>query len=231
MIREIRKALISYEKDDAIRFIVFTSGSLNFSAGADLDWMKQGMQQSTEQLTAESKELASLFHDIYHSGKITISAITGKVMGGANGIVAASDFALAANDAIFSFPEVKLGLIPATITPFVVNKAGIQYTREWMLTGRKITASEAYLKGYITRTVEIQLLDRTLNDLIITLEKNGPSAMSGIKELLRDEDLLLSPDKMLDKTAKLIADFRISDEGQEGIHAFFEKRQPKWIDE
>jgi methylglutaconyl-CoA hydratase len=230
MIREISSAISEYNRRDDIRVIMISANGTNFSAGADLDWMRKGLDQEKEDLYRESRELAMLFNDIYNSTPITVVLAKGKVMGGANGILAAADIPIAATGATFAFSEVKLGLIPATIAPYIVHRAGAAAASEWMLSGRPIPAEEAMQKGLIARIIseeEAALPEKILSPLL----QNGPEAMKGIKRMFRDGSLLKHPDQLIDATAQLIADFRVSEEGQEGIRAFFEKRQPRWKNE
>lgn len=231
MIREISEAVREFNRRDSIRIICFTANGPNFSAGADLNWMKKGLEQDREELYNESRELAMLFNDIYNSPKVTVALARGKVMGGANGIVAATDIPMAANDTSFAFSEVRLGLIPATIAPYIVQRTGRAAAYEWMLSGRPFNASEAFTRGLVSRiitTAEAGQPDQLLEPLL----HNGPEALKGVKHLFREYDLEKDPDhQLIESTAKLIAEFRVSDEGQEGIRAFFEKRQPKWTNE
>jgi methylglutaconyl-CoA hydratase len=230
MIREISEAIRDYNKRDDIRIIMISANGPNFSAGADLEWMRKGLDQQKEELYRESRELAMLFNDIYNSPRITVAMATGKVMGGANGIMAAADIPLATPGASFAFSEVKLGLIPATIAPYIVQRAGTSAAYEWMLSGRPIAAEEAMQKGLISRIVteeEAKQPEKILEPLL----RNGPEAMKGVKRMFREGNMHKHPDQLIDSTAQLIAEFRVSEEGQEGIRAFFEKRQPHWTNE
>jgi len=231
MIREIADAVGSFNEDDRVRFIVFSANGENFSAGADLKWMKEGLHQSAEELRAESRELALLFNLVYKSEKITIALVNGKALGGANGLVAASDFSFASGQSTFAFSEVKIGLIPATIAPYIVRKTGLQTAYEWMLTGKSIPADEAARKGLVTEVVESNRLKNRAVELTDLLKMNSPAAMQGIKKLFHNGGLEGNPDDMVASTADLIASFRGSEEAQEGIHSFFEKRKPNWTDE
>ena len=231
MIRELSDAFRSLSKNKNLRLIIIDSNGENFSAGADLNWMKKGLEQSKEELASESEELAQLFHTIYTCPIITLAVAKGKVMGGANGIIAAADISIAAPGTTFAFSEVKLGLVPATIAPYVVARTGKNVAREWMLTGRQINAREAYERGLVNMLSQYENPDSTVQPLIRTLINNGPQAMKGIKKMFMNDDLLRDPGEQLKSTAKLIAKYRVSEEGQEGIQAFFEKRKPEWSNE
>lgn len=230
MIREISQAVREFNQRETIRVICISANGTNFSAGADLNWMKKGLEQDREELYNESRELAMLFNEIYNSSRITVAVARGKVMGGANGIIAATDLPMASEDASFAFSEVKLGLIPATIAPYIVQRTGKAAAYEWMLSGRIFTAAEAMSKGLLARTFSREEADQPAK-LLEPLLRNGPEALNGVKRMFRELDLEQDPGQLIEKTAQLIAEFRVSEEGQEGIRAFFEKRQPHWTNE
>ncbi|MCF8345642.1 MAG: enoyl-CoA hydratase/isomerase family protein [Bacteroidales bacterium] len=228
MIREISSVIVEFNKDDDLRLIIIDANGENFSSGADIHWMKKGLEQSQEELEGESRELALLFNNIYNSPKVTIAVARGKVIGGANGIIAATDISLALPETTFMFSEVKLGLIPATIAPYIINRTGNNVAKEWMLTGREISLQEALERGLVNGILKNSDPAEELEQLKKTLLNNGPAAIKGVKELFRGDDLLSDPDDMIAPTASLIAKFRVSDEGQEGTRAFIEKRKPSW---
>lgn len=230
MIRELTEAVKRLSKEEDIRILVFSSEGDNFSAGADLNWMREGLNQEEEQLIQESLELAALFRTIRESAAVTISSVKGRIMGGAIGLVAASDLVVAEHSSSLAFSEVKLGLIPATIAPHVLRKSGYSRSLEWMLTGRTLPASEAREAGLFHRLCETEALEQTTDKLISELLSNGPLALKGVKDLLAKMELETDPAQVDEYNAKLIAAFRISPEGQEGMKAFFEKRNPDWIE-
>ena len=231
MIREFQDAFDVLDSDEEVSVIMIQSNGKNFSAGADLEWMRSGLDQSEAELNAESTELALLFHTIHTSTKVVVSVVRGKALGGANGIIAASDIVLASDNAAFAFTEVKLGLLPATISPFVVRKVGHSVATEWMISGRQFTAEEAYNRGYVHRLVADDLLSQEAQNLLSELLKNAPGSLKGMKELIAFLEGKRDPNEIIRHTANLIAQFRVSEEGQEGIRSFFEKRQPNWRDE
>lgn len=230
MIREISEALDMFNTMDDLRIIHISAEGSNFSAGADLHWMKQGINQSEEQLRAESLELAMLFNKIMNSKHVVILSAKGKVIGGAVGMTAAADIVVADPETTFMFSEVKLGLIPATIAPYVYSKTGMK-AKEWMLTGRSITAMEALQGGLVHVVAEKDTLAPTTDKVIKRTLGGGPEALRGIKDLFSSGILEKNPDETMEQTSALIARFRTSDEGQEGIKSFFEKRKPRWINE
>jgi methylglutaconyl-CoA hydratase len=230
MVRELSEAISQKGSMERTRIILLRATGENFSAGADLNWMRSGMDQTEKQLEQESRELARLFRLISETPPVVISSVQGKVLGGAIGLVAASDLVIAANSARFAFSEVKLGLIPATIAPFVVRKVGPSRTAGWMITGRFFTAAEALEGGLVHRVVEETSLEENTGQLINDLLSNGPMAMKGIKWLLHHFPFDQDPEQIQNGTAEIIARYRVSPEGQEGMKAFFEKRKPGWHD-
>jgi methylglutaconyl-CoA hydratase len=228
MIREISRALEELNSDGLIRVIVFSSQEDYFCSGADLKWMKEGGKLSERQLQEESLELARLYRLIRESSAVTISSVKGFIPGGAIGLLAASDFVVAETTVVLAFSELKLGLIPATIAPHVLRKAGFGRTSDWMMTGRPVEAREAFEAGLIQRICEKGALERATRNLIEELLAGGPEALKGVKRLLRQIEGQTDPEKLEDLSSRLIASFRASPEGQEGMKAFLEKRKPYW---
>jgi methylglutaconyl-CoA hydratase len=228
MIRELTEAFSELAEDPAIRVVFLKAEGENFCAGADLQWMKDGQLQSREQLEAESMELAGLFRLVAEIPLIVVAVVQGKVLGGANGLIAAADLVLAAKECQFRFPEVKLGLVPATIAPFVVRKCGLSRSADWMLTGRAFYAEEAREGGMVHFIAPAEALETEYQKLGKRLLSGGPGALQGIKTMLREMDIQTDAETLQKETASWIARFRISEEGQEGMKAFFEKRTPYW---
>jgi methylglutaconyl-CoA hydratase len=231
MIREITSVIELLKGDDAVRLILFRSEGAHFCSGADLKWMQSGLQISKAQLEKESYELARLFRVIWESAAVCICAVKGVISGGANGLLAASDMVLAESSAKFTFPEVKLGLIPATIAPYVMRKAGFSRTTDWMMTGRQIGAIEAMEAGLIHRICEDGRLEESTGILTGELLSGGVQALKGVKQLLRQLEIPGDPHETDKFTSRLIAGFRISPEGQEGMKAMLEKRKARWDEE
>jgi methylglutaconyl-CoA hydratase len=228
MIRDLTSAFQLLDDEDEIRIIVLTSKGDNFCSGADLSWMQSGMTQTMAQLSKESLELAGLYRTIWESATVTIASVKGKIPGGAIGLLAASDFVVAERSSSLIFSEVKLGLVPATISPYVIRKAGLSRTNDWMMTGRHIESEEAMAAGMIHRICENGFLTETTKTLVEELISNAPQALMGVKQLLRDLEGETDPDQEDQFTSQLIARYRTSEEGQEGMQAFFEKRKPRW---
>ena len=228
MIREITAAIGLLSRDSKIRLIILNSQGDHFCSGADLTWMKAGMNQPEHQLMEESLELAKLFRTIWESGAVTISSVKGYVPGGAIGLLAASDFVVAERSAVLAFSELNLGLIPATIAPYVLRKAGFSRTSDWMMTGRPFDAMEARDAGLIQRICEEGSLETSTGELREELLAKGVDALRGLKQFLRQVEEINDPDELDAFTSRLIAEVRVSREAQEGMKAFFEKRKPDW---
>jgi methylglutaconyl-CoA hydratase len=228
MLEELHFALQEINHDEQFRIIILCGRGNSFCSGADLKWMEQASRLSPEDNYRDSQWPAKCFHELFASPKITLAGIHGVAFGGALGLIAACDLAVSAENTVFAFSEVKLGLIPATIAPYIFHKAGDNRVMEYLLTGRKFGASEAEMLGLINRCVPEGQLEQSLQDLTIELLQAAPVAQRSIKRLFRS--LCVTPDSStLDLTASLLAETRVSEEAREGIRAFLEKRQPGWI--
>jgi len=228
MIREITRTFQMLNSEKGIQIINLTSRGAYFCSGADLNWMKESINQPEEQLTKESLELAELFRAIWESEAVTISSVKGHIPGGAIGLLAATDFVVAERSATLTFSEVKLGLVPATIAPYVLRKVGFSRASDWMMTGRPIDTTEAREAGLIQRICDDGLLVESTEHLIQELLTHSFKAVKGVKDLLRRLESESDPNQVDPYTSRLIAAFRTSSEGQEGMAAFFEKRKPRW---
>jgi methylglutaconyl-CoA hydratase len=227
MIREITSAIELLNKESAIRLILFNSSGDHFCSGADLNWMQSAPGLPEDQVRSESFELAKLFRVIWDASAVTISSVKGHMAGGAIGLLAASDFVVAERSALLTFAEVKLGLVPATIAPYVMRKAGFSRSSDWMMTGRVIDAAEAHEAGLVHRICEDGSLELATGLLVEELLSGGVQALKGIKRLLRRIEGKTDPGELDTYTSGLIAGFRTSPEGQEGMKAFLEKRKPR----
>jgi methylglutaconyl-CoA hydratase len=228
MIRELTDAIRNLEGRQEIRLVHLNASGPDFCSGADLHWMRDGMNQTEETLRSESLELAHLFRTIATTRLVVITSVRGRAMGGAIGLVAASDLVVAASDASFAFSEVRLGLIPATIAPYILRKLGFSRTKELMLSGRAFDAAMAMEYGLVHEFCPPSALEETTRHRWEQLLRNGPEAMSRIKSMLQQLSRYPEEEQLAEMTATMIAHQRISDEGQEGMKAFFEKRKPFW---
>jgi methylglutaconyl-CoA hydratase len=229
LIRELTEAFDWLNSRNDIRVIILKGNGNAFCAGADLAYMKEMAGFSYNQNIADAEKLSKLFQTIYFCDKAVIACVHGACIGGANGIVAAADIVIAEKETKFAFTEVRLGLTPATISPFVVSKIGNTAAKELMLTGRRFTADEAKAFGLVNVVVpEADMVD-TERQYIDHFLHASPDAVAECKHLLRrvtgTDDRF---DPVFMDTSVLIANQRISKAGQEGMAAFFEKRKPNW---
>lgn len=228
MILELITAYINLGKDESVRMIVLRGRGKSFCTGADLNWMRNATTFTNEENLKESKTLAMCFHSIYHCKKPTLALIHGAAMGGANGFLAACDFAYATDDTVFAFSEVKLGLIPATISPYIIKRVGEFHAKDLMLTGRKIDALTAVQMHLINQCGTATEMEIQLNATIEHLLAAGPNAVKACKDLIFEVVNILKHNELTDYTAASIAAIRKTDEAQEGMTAFLEKRKPHW---
>jgi methylglutaconyl-CoA hydratase len=227
MVSEIRQVLFDLGRDESVRVIVLGGRGPAFCAGADLDWMRARAAFNRKDNLLEAQGLADLFFTIYQSPKPVVARVHGAAMGGGAGIVAASDIAVAALGTQFGFPEVRLGLIPSVVSPYVIGKIGESATRELYLTGEKFEAVRALEIGLIRAAVPEEDLDRTIQRRVDELLQSGPRAVGEAKALIR-EVAYRRPEDVQRYTVERVADIRVSSEGQEGMRAFLEKRKPSW---
>ena len=229
LIRELTEVFDWLNSRDDIRVIILKGNGKAFCAGADLAYMKEMAGFSYNQNIADAEKLSKLFQTIYFCDKAVIVDVHGACIGGANGIIAAADIVIAERETKFAFTEVRLGLTPATISPFVVSKIGNTAAKELMLTGRRFTADEAKAFGLVNVVVgEDEMID-TERQYIEHFMQASPNAIAECKHLLR----LVSGtadryNPIFMDTSVLIANQRVSKAGQEGMKAFFEKRKPEW---
>jgi methylglutaconyl-CoA hydratase len=226
-ILELTDAFDRVIADDSIRVIVLTGEGKSFCAGADINWMREIIRYSFEQNLEESLQLAEVMYKIYTLPKPTIAMVNGAAIGGGTGFLSVCDIAVAAEDAKFGLSEVKIGLVPAAISPYVVRKIGENKAREYFLTGQRISAQKALEIGLINEIVPKDKLEERVEELIEQFLASGPEAIASCKELILNVPRM-SLEDVKEYTARMIANLRISEEGQEGMSAFLEKRKPRW---
>jgi methylglutaconyl-CoA hydratase len=227
MVTELRWILNKLRPDESVRVVVLGGRGPVFSAGADLDWMKAVAGFGREDNVREAGSLADLFLAIHRSPKPILARVHGAALGGGAGLVAACDIAVAALGTRFGFTEVRLGLVPAVISPYVLGKIGESATRELFLTGTRFEAAKALEIGLVRAAVPEADLDAAIDDRVRELLQSGPRALAEAKDLLR-EVAGRSPEDVRETTVQRIASVRASPEGQEGLRAFIEKRKPDW---
>jgi methylglutaconyl-CoA hydratase len=227
MVTELRQVLFDLGTVEAVRVIVLGGRGPAFCAGADLDWMRATAAFTREENLRESQALADLFFTVYQSAKPVVARVQGAALGGGAGLVAACDIAVASLGTQFGFTEVRLGLIPAVISPYVLGKIGESAARELFLTGEKFEAVRAMEIGLIRAAVPEPDLDSTIDRRVTELLMSAPRAINEAKALIR-EVAYRRPEDIQRYTVERIADLRTSAEGQEGMRAFLEKRKPSW---
>jgi methylglutaconyl-CoA hydratase len=227
MVTELRKTLFDLRSADGIRVIVLGGRGPSFCAGADLSWMRAMASFSRVENLGEAQALADLFFTVYESPKPVVARVHGAALGGGAGLVAACDIPVAALGTQFGFTEVRLGIIPAVISPYVIGKIGEGAARELFLTGERFEAVRAQEIGLVRAAVPEEDLDAVVEGRVGELLKAGPRAMAEAKALIREVAWRRIEDVQR-YTVERIADLRVSAEGQEGMRAFLEKRKPDW---
>jgi methylglutaconyl-CoA hydratase len=227
MIRELAEAFETAQKNKSTRVVILTGAGESFCSGADLNWMREIVRYSYEQNLRESLELADLMQAIYMLSKPTIARVNGAVIGGGTGLFSACDIVIASDKARFGLSEVKIGLVPAAISPYVLRRIGESAARELFLTGERFDAHRAHALGLVNIVVPHQELDDKVEEVVQRLLTSGPEALAKAKELLQKVPAM-SMEEARTFTAEMIARLRISVEGQEGMAAFLEKRKPSW---
>jgi methylglutaconyl-CoA hydratase len=228
VIAELRDAYDRAAADTAVRAIVLHAAGKSFSSGGDLNWMKRMAGFSHEENLADARSLAGLMRAIDCSPKPTLARVQGSVFAGALGMIACSDIAIAVPEAEFAVTEVRVGLIPAVISPYLVRAIGVRQVRRWFLTAERFSAVQAQSMGLIHEVVSADQLDAAITRTLDALLKAGPASLAATKALVAAVDRPLD-EGVIDETAARIAAIRASDEGREGVTAFLEKRKPSWL--
>ncbi|MDH3762311.1 MAG: enoyl-CoA hydratase/isomerase family protein [Gammaproteobacteria bacterium] len=229
LIGELIEIIDRLAGDDSVRIVVLRAEGKSFSAGADLNWMRRMADYDQDQNLADALQLAELMRCLNALPKPVIARVQGAAFGGGVGLVACCDIALASDRALFSLSEVKLGLIPAVISPYVVRAIGERAARRYMLSAERFDAREAGLLGLVHEVVEHEALDSSLESMLETLLDCGPGAQAAAKDLILDVAAKTIDRALIENTARRIATVRASDEGREGLNAFLEKRRPDWV--
>ncbi|WP_217474186.1 gamma-carboxygeranoyl-CoA hydratase [Stutzerimonas stutzeri] len=229
MIRELVLAIDQVQADKDLRFLLLRGRGKHFCAGADLAWMQQSAQLDFNANLADARELAELMYSLYHLKLPTLAVVQGAAFGGAVGLVACCDMAIGAQDAVFSLSEVRIGLAPAVISPFVVKAIGERATRRYAITGERFSGERARELGLLSETYAAAELDDALHGWLDNLMLNSPQAMRASKDLLREASSASVSPALRRYTENAIARIRVSPEGQEGLNAFLEKRKPAWL--
>jgi methylglutaconyl-CoA hydratase len=231
MISEIIELFSELNHKQDVRVVVLRGRGKSFCAGADLNYMKGISAFGFEENYQDSLRLARCFNVIYTCNKPTIAVVQGAAIGGANGLLSACDFVYCDDETKFAFSEVKLGIAPATISPYVAKRIGEYGSRELMITGRRFTGREAEGYRLVNKSLPADKLEEQVNQTIQLLMTSGPDAMAACKQLIYNICNKTDFEDVQDYTARTIAELRAAAEGQEGMASFLEKRKPNWVKE
>lgn len=215
--------------DATLRVVVLGGRGKAFCAGADLAWMRRMSGYSWEENRADADALAAMLWTIYTCPVPVVGRIHGDCYAGGVGLAAVCDVLVAADVATFCLSEARLGLLPATIAPYVVRALGVQASRRWFTTAERFSATAAHAAGFVHEVCTIDALDATVDALVATLAANGPMATRACKKLVQDVAGVPIDAELRAETARRIADIRASDEGREGVQSFLGKRKPGWL--
>ena len=229
LIAALTEELTRLGGDPAARVVVLTGAGKSFSAGADLNWMRRTATYGEAENMTDARALARLMQTLNELPKPTVARVNGAALGGGTGLVACCDIVVASERATFGTTEVRLGLIPSVIGPYVLAAVGPRQARRLMLTGERIDAAEAARLGLVHEVVPAGELDGAIERVVNELLKNGPAALAAAKHLIRDLSGRPIDAALLDDTARRIARLRATAEAQEGVGAFLEKRPPAWL--
>lgn len=229
VIAEVTDAFRLLGEHGGVRVIVLAGEGKSFCAGADITWMKRMVNYSFEENVRDATAMAEMLRAIRECPKPTIARVHGAAYGGGVGLTAACDVAAAVSSVTFCLSEVKLGILPAVISPYVLEKIGPGHMRRYAVTAERFDAVEARRIGLISEACEtVEAMDRWIDETSKTLMANGPEAIAACKKVLREVQTVTDWDSKQTLTVQRISERRVSGEGQEGLKAFLEKRQPNW---
>ncbi len=227
LIEEVERCFGELAEDEGVRAVVLTGEGRSFCAGADIGYMRETAGFSYEENVEDARRLARMFRSVDECPKPVVAKVGGAAIGGGAGLVAAADVVVAEEGTRFAFSEVRLGIAPDTIAPFVVRKIGQSHARRLFLTGERFDARRAREIGLVHEVVPEGELDAAVDGVVAQLLQGGPFAQEAIKQLLRQVEAT-EPMEALGIMTGLIAELRVGEEGQEGLGAFLEKRDPSW---
>jgi methylglutaconyl-CoA hydratase len=229
VIEELTAVFLELGKREEVRCIVLAGNGPAFCAGADLNWMKRIAEYTRDENIADASKLARMLDVIYRCPQPTIASVHGDVYAGGTGLVAVCDMAVSVDTAQYCLSEVKLGLIPATISPYVIRAMGTRAAHRYFLTAERFSAAEALRIGFVHEVVKADALSGRVSELARALVQAGPEAVKACKRLLHDVAGHEISSGLVRRTVENIADIRASDEGREGIQSFLGKRKPNWL--
>ncbi len=228
LLLELNQTLNEILVNDKLLFVILSGKGLSFCAGADLNWFSGAEERTLEQNTAHYRQLADALLKLLQLPQITIATVHGNVFGGGVGLMSVCDFVIAEENTRFMFSEVKLGLLPATILPFVAKRLSLQNLRKWILTGKLFLANEAMEAGLVDIIHEKGNLENALTGLLSSFDESSPKAIKKAKQMINQVVSGNINVSDTDVTSAILAKALLSPEGQEGIQAFLEKRKPVW---
>jgi methylglutaconyl-CoA hydratase len=228
VIRSLTDAFKALHADAEARVVVLTGSGSAFCAGADLGWMRRMAAAGDVENLASAQTINAMLRSLNELAKPTVARVNGAAYAAAMGLIAACDIAVAAEEAMFSISEVRIGLVPSTISPYVIAAIGAQAARRYFLTGEAFSAAEAHRLGLLHQVVPGSGLDTAIESVIASLLAGGPQSQARAKRLIAEIAGRPVDDALEALTARSIADARASAEGREGIAAFLEKRRPAW---
>jgi len=228
IIAQLTEAFTAIASNPDVRVMVLGSEGKNFSAGADLGWMQRMANYSYEENLRDANALALMLQTLNRMPQPTIARVQGAAFGGGIGLISCCDIAIATTSANFSLSEVKLGLVPATISPYVIAAIGERAARRYFITAETFDGHTAKQIGLINEVVDTEHLDTQVKQITDALMANGPAAIAAAKQLIFDISGKAMDQDIIDHTCKTISAIRVSDEAQEGLNAFLEKRKPHW---
>lgn len=229
LIRDMTNALVELERDDSVRAVILLGAGRSFCAGADLNWMRETATYTPAQNLADARALARLLSTLDRLSKPTIARVHGPAYGGGVGLVACCDIAIASQDALFALSEAKLGIIPATISPYVVEAVGARQARRYFVSCERFSAAEAFRMGLVHDLALPGELDARINEVLGALLLAGPAAQAACKNLIRAVSHRPIDEEVIDDTARRIAELRTTPEARAGIAAFLGKRSAPWV--
>ncbi len=231
LIAELTAACRQLDADDSVRVVVLAGRGKSFSAGADLNWMRRAADASVEANLADARKLAGMLRALAELTKPTIARVQGAALGGGMGLAAACDIAVASTRAVFATSEVRFGIIPSAISPYVLRAIGPRQATRYFQTAERIDAHHARQIGLVHETVEPEKLDARVQEFVNDLLQGGPLAQAAAKDLIRAVEGQIINETLVEETAHRIARLRATPEAREGIAAFLEKRNPDWVGE
>lgn len=228
LIGRIRETFEGLATDDDARAVVLTGAGGIFCAGADLNWMSGMVDYSLEENIADSRDFEAMLRAVDDCPRPVVARVNGHAFGGGTGLIACADVSVGVDSALFGFTEVRLGLAPAVISPYVLPRIGPGAARRLFLTGERFDAATAHRIGLLGEVCTADELEDRVSDVVGDLLAGGPDSQAEVKRLIRAVTAADGPAAAADTTVEMIARLRVSEEGQEGMQAFFDKREPDW---